>query len=122
MAGLRLSSFHAIEIAREAAVVTVAVFLLDVAMLFQIGKGPLDRAFGKAEIGGNGLDPRPALALGGRHAFEVHIDRFGPVRQAVVGVDGIKIADLTTSYVLMCEAGFSVSLALLLPLYFGYLV
>lgn len=76
-------------------------------MCLQIGKGPLDRAFGETEISSDGLDARPAFALGGRHALEVYIDRLGPVRQAVVGVDRIKIADLTTSYVLTCEAGIS---------------
>lgn len=85
----------------------MAGFLLDVPVPFQIGKSPLDRAFGHAEIGRDGLDSWPAFALGGGHAFEVHIDRLGSMRQAVVGVDGIKKADLTTSYVLTCEAGVS---------------
>lgn len=104
---MRLSSFYAIEIGGKAAIVAVAVFSLDVAMHLQIGKSPLDRAIGESEIDRDGLDPRPAFSLGGRHAFEIHIDRFGPVRQAVVGVDRVKIADLTTSYVLTCEAGVS---------------
>lgn len=98
---------YPVEVGRETAVIAVAVFSLDVAMRLQIGKGPLDRAFGESEIDRDGLDPRPAFSLGGGHAFEIHIDRFGPVRQAVVGVDRVKIADLTTSYVLTCEAGVS---------------
>ena len=85
----------------------MAGFLFDVPMPFQIGNSAFDSAFGETEIGRDGLDPRPAFTLGGRHALEVYIDRLGPVRQAVVGVDRIKIADLTTSYVLTCEAGIS---------------
>lgn len=100
MGELRLSSFHAVEITREAAVVAVAGFLLDVPVSLQIGKGALNRAFGHAEIGRDGFDPRPAFALGGGHALEVHVDRLGPVRDAVVGIDRIKIADGVTSYVL----------------------
>lgn len=76
-------------------------------MSFQIAKGALDRAPGEAEIGSNSLDSWPAFALGGRHAFEIHIDGLCPVRQAVVGVDGVKITDSTTSYVLTCDAGVS---------------
>lgn len=87
----------------------MAGFLFNVPVPLEIGKGALDRAFGHAEIGRNGLDPRPAFALGGRHALEIHIDRFSPMRQAVVGVDGVKIADPTTSYVLTCEADVSVA-------------
>ena len=70
-------------------------------MPFQVGDGAFDRALGKAKISGDSLDPRPAFALGGRHTLEVHIDRLGTVRQAVVSVDGIKIADGATSYVLI---------------------
>ena len=89
----------------------MAGFLLNVPVPFQICKGALDRAFGKAEIDRDSLDARPAFSLGGGHAFEVHIDRLGPMRQAVVGVDRVKIADLTTSYVLTCEAGVSVAVS-----------
>ena len=106
---LRLSSFHAVEVAGKAAVVAVAGFFLDVPVPFQIGNGALDRAFGHAEIGRDGLDPRPAFTFGGGHALEVHVDRLGPMWQAVVGVDRVKITDLTTSYVLTCEAGVSVA-------------
>ena len=102
-------SFHTIEITCEAAVVAVAVFSLDVAMHLQIGKSPLDSAFGHAEIDRDSLDPRPTFSLGGGHALEIHINRLGPMRQTVVGVDGVKIADPTTSYVLTCEAGVSVA-------------
>ena len=85
----------------------MAVFFLYIAVRLQIGNGPLDRAFGEPKTNCDSLDARPAFSLGGRHAFEVHIDRLGTMRQAVVGVDGVKIADLTTSYVLTCEAGVS---------------
>lgn len=85
----------------------MAVFSLDVAMHLQIGNGALNRAFGETEIGRDGLDARPAFTPGGGHALEIHIDRLGPMRQAVVGVDRVKIADLITSYVLTCEAGIS---------------
>lgn len=101
MGGLRLLSFHAIEIACEAAVVAVTVFLLYIPMPFQIGNRALDCAFGKTEVGGDGLYAGPAFALRGRHTLEVHIDRLGAVRQAVIRIDGIKIADGVTSYVLM---------------------
>lgn len=104
---LRLFSFHAVKVAREAAVIAVAGFLFYVPMPLQIANGALDRAPGKTEIDRDGLDARPAFPLGGGHAFEVHIDRLGPVRQAVVRVDGVKIADPITSYVLTCEAGVS---------------
>ena len=85
----------------------MAGFLLDVPVPFQIGNGPLDRAFGEPKINCDSPDARPAFALGGGHALEVYVDGFRPVRQAVVGVDGVKIADPTTSYVLTCEAGVS---------------
>ena len=101
-------SFHAVKIAREAAVVAVAILLLNIAMCLQIGESTLDRTFGEAEIRSDGLDPRPTFALGGRNAFEIHIDRLGPMRQAVVGIDRVKKADSTTSYVLTYEAGVSV--------------
>ena len=42
----------------------MAVLLLNIAVLLQIGDGAFDRTFGDAEIGSNSLDPRPALALG----------------------------------------------------------
>ena len=79
----------------------MTVFLLYVPVLLQIGDGAFDRALGKAEIKRDGLDSRPAFALGGRHTLEVHIDRLGAVRQAAIRIDGIKIADGATSYVLM---------------------
>ena len=103
----------------------MTVFLLYVPVLHQIGNRTLDRAFGKAEIGGNSLYARPAFALGGGHALEVHIDGFRPVRQAVVSVDSIKIANGVTSYVLMCVVGLSAALAVsslffVPPLFLGY--
>ena len=97
---LRLSSSPAVEVAGEAAVIAVAVLIFEVAVFLQIGYGSLDRAFRQPKIGRDGLDPRPAFDLGGGHALEIHIDRFGSVWQAVVGIDGFKIADLTTPYVL----------------------
>ena len=86
-----------VEIAGEAAVFAVTVFLLQVAVPFQIGEGAFYRAPGEAEIGRDGLDPRPALAFGGGHALEVHVDGFCPMRQVVVGIDRVKIADGVTS-------------------------
>lgn len=83
------------------------VFFLYIAVLLQIGNGALDRAFGKAEIDRDSFDARPAFPLGGRHTLEIHIDGFCPMRQAVVGVDGVKIADPITAYVLTCGAGVS---------------
>lgn len=83
------------------------MFLLNVPMLLQIGNRTFYCASGEAEIGRDGLDPRPALAFGGGHALEVHVDCLGPVRQAAVGVDRVKIADGVTSYVLICGASFS---------------
>ena len=79
----------------------MTVFLLYIPMPFQIGDCAFDRALGKAEISGDSLDAGPAFALGGRHTLEVHIDRLGAVRQTVIRIDGIKIADGVTSYVLM---------------------
>lgn len=69
-------------------------------MLFQISKGTLDGGAGEAKVGRNGVDPRPAFPFGRGHTFEVHVYCLGTVRQPVIGIDGIKIADPTTSYVL----------------------
>ena len=98
---LRLLSLYMVAVGREAAVVAVAVFLFDVPVFLQIADRALDRALGETEIDRDGLDPRPAFAFGRGHALEVHVDGLRPVRQAVVGVNRIKIADGLTSYVLM---------------------
>lgn len=92
---------YAVEVGCEAAVVAVAGFLFDVPVLLQIADRTLDRALGETEIDRDGLDPRPTFAFGRGHALEVHVDGLRPVRQAVVGVNRIKIADGLTSYVLM---------------------
>lgn len=85
----------------------MAVLSLDVAMRLQIGKGPLDRTLRETEIDGDGLNARPAFSLGCRHTLKIHIDSLCPMRQAVVGVDAVKIANQATSYVFTCEAGVS---------------
>ena len=83
------------------------MFLLNVPMLLQIGNRTFYCASGEAEIGRDGLDPWPAFSLGGGHALEVHVDCLGPVWQAAIGIDRIKITDGVTPYVLMCGALFS---------------
>ena len=88
---------YPVEVGRETAVVAVAVFSLDVAVRLQIGNGPLDRAFGEPKINCDSPDARPAFALGGGHALEVHVDCLGPVRNTVVSVDCVKKADSITS-------------------------
>lgn len=93
-------SLYGVHIACKAAIITVAGCFLYVAMVLQIDNGALDGGAGETEVGGYGIDPRPALARGGRHALEIHIDRLCAVRQAVICVDGVKIADGSTSYVL----------------------
>ena len=91
--------FDAVQIRRVAAVVTKAGLPFQIAVLFQIGQRPLDGGAGEGQIGGDGVDPGPAYALGGGAALEVHIHRLGPVGQGTVTVDAVKIAHQT----LMCS-------------------
>lgn len=96
---------YSVEVRCKTAVVAVARLFLKVAVLLQILDGALDSGAGEAEVIGDALDPRPALALGRGHALEVYIDRLGPVRQAVVSVDGIEVADAITPLCLDTGAG-----------------
>ncbi len=63
-----------IEIGGVAAVFSEAMGPLQITVLLQIGEGSFYRGAGELQVGGNGLDPRPALPLGIGAVTEVHID------------------------------------------------
>ena len=78
---------HRVEVGCVAPVLPVPGRFLDIAAPLQIAKGSFDGGAGQLQIGGDGLDPRPALATGAGAVAEVHIDRPRPVGQLLVGVD-----------------------------------
>ncbi len=88
----RRSGKNCIEIGGIASVLPEAVVFFQIALLFQIGDGPLDGGTGQLQVTGNGLDPRPALAFGIGSIPEVHIDGLGPVAEFPVRIDVTKPA------------------------------
>ena len=87
--------FDTVQIGRVAAVVAVAGFPFQIAVLFQVGQRPLDGGAGEGQIGGDGVDPGPAHPLGGGATLEVHVHGLCPVGQGTVTVDAVEIAHQT---------------------------
>ena len=77
-----------IEIGRIAAVFPETVGLFQIALLLQIGEGPLHRRAGELQIGSDGVDARPAFSLGVGSVAEIHIDSLCPVAEFPIGIDG----------------------------------
>ena len=70
-----------IEVGSQTPILPPAVLLGDQPLLTQLIQGPLDGGAGEMQLGGNGPNPRPALALPIRMVLQVHIDRPRPVTQ-----------------------------------------
>ena len=66
-----------VQIGGTATVGSMSGNLLQVAMLLQIMKRPLHRGAGQLHVRSNGVDARPALALGIRAIPQVHINGLG---------------------------------------------
>lgn len=93
--GFSLSEF--IQQAAFPTVFSPSLFLFQMAGLDQIVDGAFDGAPGEMQLAGNCADGGPALAVLVGAILEVHVDRFGAVRE-FLGVDGGEVAQTITSY------------------------
>ena len=71
--------------------------LLQIPMLLQIMKRPLHRGAGQLHVRRNGVDTRPALALGIRAIPQVHINRLSPGGQFGVCINGSEVTHCSSS-------------------------
>ncbi len=83
---------NGVEVGGQAAVFAVAVVLLQIPGFYEICNRPFDGGAGEAQVGGDGVDARPALTLGVGAVTEVHIHGPCPVGKLVGGVDALEIS------------------------------
>ena len=86
-----------VQIGGAATVGSMPGSLLQVAMLHQIMKRPLHRGAGQLHVRSNGVDTRPALALGIGAIPQVHINCLSPRGKFGVCINGSKVTHISSS-------------------------
>lgn len=75
-----------VEQAALAAVIAPSLLLFQMAALNQVVDGAFDSTAGQVQLTGDGADGRPALTVFVGAILEIHIHRFGTVRD-VLGIN-----------------------------------
>ena len=86
-----------VQIGGVAAVDPMAGDLLQIAMLLQVMKCPLHGGAGQLHVGGDGVNPRPAFALGIGAIPQVHINCLSPRGQFGVCINGSEVTHCSSS-------------------------
>ena len=86
-----------VQIGGTAAVGSMPGSLLQISVLLQIMKRPLHRGAGQLHVRRNGVDTRPALALGIRAIPQVHINRLSPGGQFAVCINSFEATHISSS-------------------------
>ena len=86
-----------VQIGCTATVGSMPGSLLQISVLLQIMKRPLHRGAGQLHVRRNGVDTRPALALGIRAIPQVHINRLSPGGQFGVCINGSEVTHCSSS-------------------------
>lgn len=86
-----------IQIGGTAAIGSMPGDLLQVAMLHQIMKRPFHRGAGKLHVCSNGVDTRPAFAIGIGAIPQVHINCLSPRGKFGVCINGSKVTHISSS-------------------------
>ena len=86
-----------VQIGGTATVGSMPGNLFQVAMLLQIMKCPLYRGAGQLHVRSNGVDTRPALALGIGAVPQVHINCLSPRGKFGVCINGSKVTHISSS-------------------------